>query len=170
MAKASGGHPAALTQLLRQVAPGDETIAGFWGLTGWSLNWWIAASQVFGILLVLPFMFGLRSLYNTTVPVCGCGVALLSASWWTRTALVIVITKQRQVLCCRIARPFQRKTISQAPIETVRLAYLHRGWLYGQVRYCGPGTNGKTVRLNLPAGCRPAVQHAITAVPELAAG
>jgi hypothetical protein len=72
--------------------------------------------------------------------------------------LVIAVTRRRQLLCCRTSRPFQRQTISQAPIETAWLADFRRGWLYSRLRYMGPGTKGSTVRLNVPAACRDAAQ------------
>ena len=146
------------SRLEQQVAPGDEIAARFWGLAGWSLNWWILTSQVFAILLVVPFMLGLRRLYGADLALCTSAGVLLSASWWTRPALVIAITRQRQMLCCRISRPFQRKTITQAPIEAAWLGDFRRGWLYSQLRYRGPGTQGKTVRVNVPAGCRQTAQ------------
>ncbi len=156
MAKTAEPYPAAFRQLEKLVAPGDEIVARLWGLTGWSVNWWIVTSEVFAVLLVLPFMLGLRSLYAADLALCGSAGALLSASWWTRSVLVIAITSQRQLLCCRISRPFQRKTITQVPIETAFFADFRRGWLFSQLRYRGPGTDGKTARLNVPARCRQA--------------
>ena len=70
----------------------------------------------------------------------------------------MAITSQRQLLCCRTSRPFQRKTITQAPIETALFADFRRGWLFSQLRYRGPGTDGKTARLNIPARCRQAAE------------
>lgn len=154
MAKTAEPYRAVFSQLEQHVAPGDEIALRFWGLTGWSMNWWMVASQVFAILLVLPFVLGLRRLYGADIALCGSAAVLLSASWWTRSVLVFAITRQRQLLCCRISRPFQRKTITQAPIEAAWLADFRRGWLYSQLWYRGPGTNGKTVRVNIPASCR----------------
>jgi hypothetical protein len=158
MAKKAEPYRALFSHLEQHVAPGDEIAARFWGLTGWSMNWWMVTSQVFAILLVVPFILGLRRLYDADIVLCGSAGVLLSASWWTRSVLVIAITRQRQLLCCRISRPFQRKTITQAPVEAFSLADFRRGWLYSQIRYRGPGTDGKTVRVNIPAGCRQAAK------------
>ena len=80
MAKTAEPYPAAFRQLEKLVAPGDEIAVRLWGLTGWSLNWWIVTSEVFAVLLVLPFMLGLRSLYGADLALCGSAGALLSAS------------------------------------------------------------------------------------------
>jgi hypothetical protein len=56
------------------------------------------------------------------------------------------------------ARPFLRKTITQAPLEAAWFGGFRRGWLFSQLRYRGPGTDGKTVRLNIPARCRQAAE------------
>ncbi len=154
MANTAEPYPAAFHQLESLVAPEDEIVARLWALTGWSMNWWMVTTEVFAVLLVLPFMLGLRGLYVADLALCGSAGALLSASWWTRSVLVITITRQRQVLCCRISRPMQRKTITQAPMEAARFADFRRGWLFSQLRYRGPGTDGKRVRLNIPARCR----------------
>jgi hypothetical protein len=156
IAKTAGPYPEIFRELEQLVAPDDEIAARLWGLTGWSMNWWLVASQVFGVLLVLPFILGRRGLYSADLALCGSAAALLSVSWWTRSVLVIAITRQRQLLCCRMNRPFRHKTISQAPMEAARFADFRRGWLFSQIRYRGPGTDGKTARLNLPAGCRQA--------------
>jgi hypothetical protein len=158
VAKAAEPYRAVFSRLEQHVAPGDEIADRFWGLTGWSMNWWMLTSQVFAILLVVPFMLGLRRLYGADLALCASAGVLLSASWWTRPALVIALTRQRQLLCCRISRPFQRKTITQAPIEAAWLGDFRRGCLHSQLRYRGPGTQGKTVRVNIPAGCRQAAQ------------
>ena len=81
---------------------------------------------------------------------------------------MIAITRQRQLLCCRISRPFQHKTITQAPIEAAWLGDFRRGWIWSQLRYRGPGTQGKTVRVNIPAGCRQAAQSVTGAAPGIA--
>jgi len=168
VAKTAEPYGAVFTELEKHVAPGDSIAARFWGLTGWSMNWWMVTSQIFAILLVLPFMLGLRRFYGADIALCASAGVLLSASWWTRPALVIAITRKRQLLCCRISRPFQRKTITQAPIEAAWLADFRRGWLYSQLWYRGPGTQGKTVRVNIPAGCRQAAQTITEAAPGMA--
>jgi hypothetical protein len=154
MAAKAQPHAAAFRQLGELVEPGDVIVARFWGLTGWSMDVWMVAIQLFAILLVLPFFFGLRHLYAPDIALCATAVLLLNASFWTRPALVIAVTGRRQLLCCRISRPLWRTTITQAPLDAVRLADFRRGWLYGRLRYCGPGTDGKTVSLNVPAACR----------------
>lgn len=154
MANTAEPYPAVFRQLESLVGPEDEIAARLWGLTGWSMNWWMVTTEVFAVLLVLPFMLGLRGLYGADLLLCGSAGVLLSASWWTRSVLVIAITRQRQLLCCRISRPLQRKTITQAPIEAAWFADFRRGWLFSQLRYRGPGTDGKTARLNIPARCR----------------
>ncbi len=154
MARTAEPYPGVFRQLEQLVAPGDQITFRFWGLTGWSMNWWIVATELFATLLVVPFMLGLRGLYAADIALCGSAGVVLSASWWTRSVLVIAITSQRQLLSCRISRPFLHKTITQAPLEAAWFADFRRGWLYSQLRYRGPGTNGKTVRLNIPAGCR----------------
>ena len=146
-------HSAAFSQLSDLADAGDEIVARFWGLTGWSMNLWLVTSEFFAILLVLPFILGLRHVYGADVVVCGGVGVLLAASFWTRPALVIAVTRERQVLCCRISRPFRRTAISQAPIEAVQLDFRRSG-LFSRLRYRGPGTNGKTVRVNVPAACR----------------
>jgi hypothetical protein len=119
---------------------------------------------------VLPFVLGLRRLYGADIALCGAAGVVLATSFWTRPALVIAITRRRQLLCCRISRPFQRTTISHAPIEAAQLAGFRRGWLFSRLRYRGPGTDGKMVQLNVPAACRQAAQTATGAASELATG
>ena len=165
MAKTAEPYGVVFTELEQHLAPGDAIAARFSGLTGWSMNWWMVTSQIFAILLVLPFMLGLRRFYDADIALGASAGALLSASWWTRPALVIAVTRQRQLLCCRISRPFQCKTITQAPIEAAWLADFRRGWLYSQLWYRGPGTQGKTVRVNIPAGCRQAAQTITEVAP-----
>ena len=154
MPKAAEPYRAVFSQLEQHVAPGDEIAARFWGLTGWSMNCWMVITQAFAILLVLPFILGLRGLYGADIALCGLAGILLAGSWWTRAVLVIAITRQRQLICCRITRPFHRKTIIQAPLDAALFADFRRGWLYSQLAYRGPGTDGKTLRVNVPAGCR----------------
>lgn len=168
MAKTAEPYRAVFSRLEQQVVPGDEIAGRFWGLTGWSLNWWMLASLAFAILLVVPYMAGLRRLYGADLAVCAVVGVLLSVSWWTRSALVIAITRQRQLLCCRISRPFHRESITQAPIEAVWFGDFLRGWLYSQFRYRGPGTQGKTVLVNIPAGRREAAQTVIEATSGIA--
>lgn len=120
------------------------------------MNWWFVT--VVAVLLVLPFILGLHRLYGADIAVCGSALALLSASFYTRPALVIAITGQHQLLCCRISRPSQRKTIAHGPVVTSWFAYFRRGWPYSQLGYRGPGTNGMTVRVSIPAACRQAAQ------------
>jgi hypothetical protein len=156
---------AAFRQISQLLEPGDEIVATFWGLAGWSMNLWIVTNQLFAVLLIVPFMLSLRHLYDADLVVCVTVGVLLSASFLTRPVLVIAVTRRRQLLCCRTSRPFQRQTISQAPIETARLADFRRGWLYSRLRYMGPGTKGSTVRLNVPAACRDTAQA--TAVDQL---
>jgi hypothetical protein len=170
VARTSQPHSAVFSQLSQLVEAGDEIVARFWGLTGWSMNVWMVAAQLFGVLLVLPFMLGLPRLYGADIALCGAATVVLSASFWTRPALVIAVTRRHQLLCCRISRPFQRKTISHAPIEAAQLAGFRRGWLFSRLRYSGPGTDGKMVQLNVPAGCRQAAQMATEAASGLAAG
>jgi hypothetical protein len=158
IARTAEPYPVVFRQLEQLVAPGDQITSRLWGLTGWSMNWWIVATELFAILLVVPFMVGLRGLYAADLALCGSMGVLLSASFWTRSVLVIAITSQRQLLCCRISRPFLHKTITQAPLEAAWLAGFRRGWLFSQLRYRGPGTGGKTVRLNIPARCRQAAE------------
>ena len=158
MARTVQPPSAAFRQLSRNVEPDDEIVATFWGLTGWSMNLWTVTTLTFAILLVLPFMLGLRPLYGADLALCGTVGVLLSASFLTRPALVIAVTRRRQLLCCRISRPFQRTTITQAPIEAAQFAGLRRGLFFSRLRYAGPGTDGRMVRLNIPAACRQAVQ------------
>jgi hypothetical protein len=169
---ARSAHPftQVFSQLSQLVEPGDEIVARFWGLTGWSMNVWIVATEAFAVLLVLPFVLGLRHLYGADLALCGSAGVLLSTSYLTRPALVIAVTAHRQLLCCRISRPMQYKTISQAPVEATQLADFRRGWLFSQLRYRGPGTNGKTVRLNVPGVCRQAAQAMTEAASGLAVG
>jgi hypothetical protein len=168
VAKKAEPYRAVFSRLEQDVAPGDEIAARFWGLAGWSMNWWILASEFFAIVLVLPFILGLHRLYNADLVLCGSAVVLLSASWWIRPVLVIAITRQRQLLCCRISRPFQRKSITQAPAQAASLGDFRRRWLYSQLRYRGPGTQDKTVLLNIPAGCRQAAQTVVDAASAIA--
>lgn len=158
MAKTAEPFKAVFDQLEKLAAPEDQIAVRLWGLTGWSMNWWLVTSEVFAVLLVLPFMLGLRRLYGADLALCGSVGVLLSVSWWTRSVLVIAITSQRQLMCCRISRPFLRKTITQAPIEAAWFGGLRRGWLFTQLSYRGPGTDGKTTRLNVPARCRQAAE------------
>jgi hypothetical protein len=158
IARTAEPYPVVFRQLEQLAAPGDQITSRLWGLTGWSMNWWIVATELFAILLVVPFILGLRGLYAADLALCGSMGVLLSASFWTRSVLVIAITSQRQLLCCRISRPFQRTTITQAPIEAAQFAGLRRGLFFSRLRYAGPGTDGGMVRLNIPAACRQAVQ------------
>lgn len=158
MARTAEPYPAVFRQLEQLVAPGDQITSRLWGLTGWSMNWWIVATELVAILLVMPFMLGLRGLYTADLALCGSAGVLLSASFWTRPVLIIAITSQRQLLCCRISRPILHKTITQAPLEAAHFAGFRRGWLFSQLRYRGPGTDGKTARLNIPARCRQAAE------------
>lgn len=158
MARTAEPPGAALGRLSQLVDPGDEIVGTFWGLAGWSLNLWLVATEIFAVLLVLPHALGLRRLYGADLAICGTAGALLATSFWIRPALVIAVTKRRQMLCCRISRPFQRTTISQAPIEAAQLHDFRRGWIYSRLRYTGPGTNGKTVHLNIPPACRQTAQ------------
>lgn len=158
MAKTPKPFSAAFSQLSQLVEPGDEIVAVFWGLTGWSMNLWFVTNQVFAVLAVLPFALSLRHLYDADIALVFIACVLLLGSYFTRPALVVAVTRRRQLLCCRISRPFRGQTISQGPIETARLADFRRGWLFGRLRYMGPGTKGSTVRLNVPAACRDAAQ------------
>lgn len=158
MAKTAGPPSAAVGRLSQLLEPGDEIVTTFWGLAGWSLNLWMVATEIFAVLLVLPFALGLRDLQNAALAVCGTAGFLLATSFWIRPALVIAVTRRRQLLCCRISRPLHRTTVSQAPVEAVRLAGFRSGWIYSRLRYTGPCTSGKTIRLNIPAGCRQAAQ------------
>ena len=71
MAKTAEPYRAVFRQMEQQVAPGDEIAARFWGLTGWSMNWSMVTGQVFAILLIVPFMLGLRRLYDADLVLCG---------------------------------------------------------------------------------------------------
>lgn len=122
------------------------------------MNLWTVTILTFAILLVLPFMLGLRHLYGADLALCGPVGVLLSVSFLTRPALVIAVTRRWQLLCCRISRPFQRMTISQAPFEAAQLAGFRRGLFFSRLRHAGPGTDCGVVRLNVPAACRQAVQ------------
>ena len=169
MARTAEPYPAVFRQLEQLVAPGDQITSRLWGMTGWSMNSWIVATELFAILLVVPFMLGLRGLYGADLALCLSAGVLLSASWWTRSVLVIAITGQRQLLCCRISRPFLHKTITQAPLEAAWFAGFRRGWLFSQLRYRGPGTDGKTVRLNIPGRCRQVAESVTGPAPWVAA-
>ncbi|MDR2988347.1 MAG: hypothetical protein LBV34_26290 [Nocardiopsaceae bacterium] len=158
MARTAEPYRAVFRQLEQLVAPGDQITSRLWGLTGWSMKWWMVATELFAILLLLPFILGLPGLYAADMALCGSAGVLLSASWWTRSVLVIAITSQHQLLCCRISRPLLRKTITQAPREAAQFAGFRRGWLFSQLSYRGPGTGGKTVRLNIPAQFRQAAE------------
>ena len=170
VARTAQPHSAIFLQLSRVAGPGDEVVAKFWGLTGWSMNLWMVTSQLFAVLLVLPFMLGLRRLYGADLGLCGTVGVLLAASFWTRPALVIAVTRQRRLLCCRVSRPFPRKRFSQGAVEAVELADFRPGWLFSRVRYRGPGTDGKMVQLNVPAACRQAAQSTTEAASGLAIG
>jgi hypothetical protein len=158
MAMAAQSRDAVFRQLSQLVEPGDEIDARFWGLTGWSMNVWMVICQLNALLLVLPIILGLRRLYDAEFGLCVTVGVVLAASFWTRPGLMIAVTRRRQLLCCRVSRPLHRKTISHAPLEAAQLADFRRGWLFGRLRYCGPGTNGKVVHLNVPAVCRLAAQ------------
>jgi hypothetical protein len=154
----AGPPSAAMGRLSELLEPGDEIITVFWGLAGWSMNLWLVATEIFAVLLALPFALGLRGLQNADLAVCGTAAFLLGTSFWFRPALVIAVTRRGQLLGCRISRPLQRTTVSQAPVEAVRLAGFRGGRIYSRLWYAGPGTGGKTIRLNVPAGCRQAAQ------------
>ena len=146
MARTAQPPSAALRQISQLLQPGDEIVATFWGLAGWSMNLWIVTNQFFAVLVIVPFMLSLRHLYDGDLVMCVTVGVLLSASFLTRPVLVIAVTRRRQLLCCRTSRPIQRQTISQAPIKTP-------GWrtsaAAGSTAGCGtmgPGTNGRTVR------------------------
>jgi hypothetical protein len=170
MAKTAEPFKQVFDQLEKLAAPEDQIAARIWGLTGWSMNWWIVTSEVFAVVLVVPFMLGLRRLYDVDLALCGSVGVVLSVSWWTRSVLVIAITSQRQLLCCRISRPFLRKTITQAPIEAAWFGGFRRGWLFSRLWYRGPGTDGKKARLNVPARCREAAEGAAGSAWRIATG
>jgi hypothetical protein len=160
VARTAGPPTAALGRFGELLEPGDEIVTVFWGLAGWSMNQWLAATQTLAVLALLPWVFsGLRGLQNADLAFCGAGF-FVGSSFWIRPVLVIAITRRRQLLCCRISRPFQRTTVSQAPVEAARLADFRSGWLYSRLRYAGPGTGAKTITLNIPAACRQAAQTA----------
>jgi hypothetical protein len=144
-------------QLSERAGPGDQITARFWGLAGGSINLWFVAMNALAVLFALPYALGLSWLYGPDFAVAGVG-AVLNVWYLTRPALVIAVTEQRQLLACRVSRPFARKTFAQAPVEAARLGDFRRGWLYSRLRYCGPGTDGREVWLNVPAGCRLAAQ------------
>jgi len=50
-------------------------------------------------------------------------------------------------------------------METAWLGDFRRSRIFSQLRYRGPGTDGATGRLNVPAGCRPAAAAAAGAAP-----
>jgi hypothetical protein len=158
VARTAGPPSAALGRLSQLVEPGDEIVATIWGLSGWSLNLWMVATEIFAVLLALPFALGLHRFYNADLAICGTAGVLVGTSFWIRPALVIAVTRRRLLLCCRISRPFQRMTVSHAPIEAAQIGGFRRGWLFSQLRYVGPGTSGKTIRLNIPPACRQAAQ------------
>ena len=170
MAKTAEPFKKVFDQLESLAAPEDQIAARIWGFTGWSMNWWLVTSEVFAVLLVLPFMLGLRRLYDADLALCGSVGVLLSVSWWTRSVVVIAITSQRQLLCCRISRPLLRKTITQGPIEAAWFGGFRRGWLFSQLCYRGPGTDGKTARLNVPARCRRAAEAVAGSARRIATG
>ncbi len=168
VAKTAQPHSAVFRQLGELVEPGDEIVARFWGLTGWSMNLWFVLTDAFAVLLVLPFILGLHHLYVAAIVLCATAGVILSASYLTRPGLVIALTRRRQLLCCRMSRPFRGRTISQAPVEAAQLADFRPGWFFSRLRYSGPGTDGKTVQLNVPAACRRGVQAATEAAHGLA--
>lgn len=165
MARTSGPYDGEVDQF---VGPGDEVIARISGLTGWSMNWWylvgFANVLMFGLFAGLPVMRGTRLSFGPGVWACLVVGALLGVSFWTRPALVIAVTRQRQVLCRRIARPLPRKTFAQASLEAAQFTQVRHSWPYAELRYSGPGTDGKTVRLNVPPQYRDAVQKIIGVV------
>jgi len=128
MARTAEPYPAAFSQLEQLMAPEDAIAVRLWGLTGWSMNWCIVVTELFAVMVVVPFALGLRGLYGADVAFCVSAGVLLSASWWTRSVLVIAITSQHQLLCCRISRPFPRKTITRAP-AAVRVVCRLPSWL-----------------------------------------
>jgi hypothetical protein len=128
MARSREPHPALFRSLEELVAPGDQTTTRLWGLTGWSMNWWIVATDALAVPLVVPFIAGLRELYTTDIAVCASAGVLLSASFWTRPGLAIAITSHGQVLCCRFSRPFMRTVIARAPMDAARFARIP-SWL-----------------------------------------
>ncbi len=158
MARTAGAPSAALGRLNQLVEPGDEIVVTVWGLAGWSMNLWMVATEIVVVLLALPHALGLHRLYNADLAICGAAGVLLGTSFWIRLAMVIAVTRRRVLLCCRISRPFQRITISQAPIEAAQIGGFRRSWLFSQLRYAGPCTSGKTIRLNVPPACRQAAQ------------
>ena len=121
------------------------------------MNLWYAAMSALSVLFVLPYALGLSRLYGPDFAVLGAGV-LLNTWYITRPTLVIAVTEKRQLLACRVSRPFARKTFALAPVDAARFADFRRGWLYSRLRYRGPGTDGREMWLNVPAGCRLAAQ------------
>jgi|SRR5215469_6307821 len=149
------------------VGPGDQITAQIIGLAGWSMNWWYLANfvnmLVFAVFVLFPVTGRTHPSFGPAFWACIGVATLLGASFWTRPALVVAVTRQRQVLCRRIARPLPRKTFAQAPLEAAQFTRAGGGWLYAELRYSGPGTNGETVRLNIPRQYRDAVQRIIEA-------
>lgn len=159
MSRTNPPYSAVFAQLSERAGPGDQIASRFWGLAGGSMNLWFVAMNALSVLFVLPYALGLSRLYGPDFAVIGVG-AVLNVWYLTRPALVIAVTEQRQLLACRVSRPFPfaRKTFALAPVEAARLGDFRRGWLYSRLRYRGPGTDGKEVWLNVPAGCRLAAQ------------
>jgi hypothetical protein len=149
------------------VGPGDQITAQMVGLAGWSMNWWYVASfvnmLVFAVFVLFPVTGRTHPSFGPAFWTCLAVGTLLGAYWWTRPALVVAVTRQRQVLCRRIARPLLRRTFAQAPLEAAQFTPARNGWLFAELRYRGPGTNGETVRLNVPRQYRDAVRRIIEA-------
>lgn len=73
MARTTKPYEALFAELDQQVPAEDEIAVRIWGLTGWSLNWWLILTWAFGLLLVLPFILGLK--HPIAVTMHGCSAS-----------------------------------------------------------------------------------------------
>jgi hypothetical protein len=139
--------------LYQVMEPGDQIMAGALAITGPSTAW--------EVLLTLPALAGgvagAANLSGNFSPPQLLGPVLvfvpLLIAWplqFWRKPVFIAVT-QRQFICYRMSRFGNEpsRLLFSAPLAAVRVTNLgSRMPNWGSVRYCGPGVDGRSLRLN----------------------
>ena len=139
--------------LYQVMEPGDQIMAGASAITGPSLAW--------DMFLPLPALAGgvagAVGLFSSLSPPQMLGPVLvfvpLLFAWplqfWRKPVFVAVT--QRQFICYRMSRFGNEPSclLFSAPLAAVRVTNLgSRMPNWGSVKYCGPGVDGRSLRLN----------------------
>ena len=139
--------------LYQVMEPGDQIMAGALAIAGPSLSW--------DMFLTLPALAGAVAgavgLFSSLSPPQMLGPVLvfvpLLFAWplqfWRKPAFIAVT--QRQFICYRMSRLGNEpsRLLFGAPLAAVRVTNLgSRMPNWGSVKYCGPGVDGRGLRLN----------------------